>query len=55
MTARFLFENDPTDDDLEDVSLAETHVIADFHEDVRVEFTAAWSSVSESRDLLPFG
>ncbi len=53
VTARFLFENDPTEDDLEDVSLAETHVIADFLEDVTVDFTPVCAPVSGSRELLP--
>jgi hypothetical protein len=53
VTARFLFENDPTEEDLEDVSLAETHTIADFPEDVSVDFAPVWAPSSESRDLLP--
>jgi hypothetical protein len=52
VTARFLFENEPTDDDREDVSLAETYVMADFLDDVSVEFTAEWVPLSESRDVL---
>jgi hypothetical protein len=48
VTARFLFENDPTEEDLEDVSLAETHTIADFPEDVSVDFVGSELGVARS-------
>ena len=36
--ARFLFDHEPDDDDREDVSLAETSVIADFPAEVKITF-----------------
>lgn len=53
VNARFLFENDPTDDDRENVSEAETYAIADFNEDIEVVFVSTWVPISEPRDLVP--
>lgn len=50
--SRFLFENPPAEDDLENVSEAETYTIADFQEGVSVEFSAVWLPTSQARDLL---
>jgi hypothetical protein len=44
---RFVFENDPSDDDRENVSLAETYVIADFEDFVSVEAICGWVPVSK--------
>jgi hypothetical protein len=49
--ARFLFENDPTEEDRENVLEAETYTIADFSEDVEVTFSPAWIPMSEPRNL----
>ncbi|WP_308797701.1 hypothetical protein [Agromyces silvae] len=48
---RFMFENDPSEDDHENVSLAETYVIADFEDSVSVDATCVWLPVPVSRDL----
>ncbi|WP_308797711.1 hypothetical protein [Agromyces silvae] len=39
---RFIFENDPSEDDRENVALAETYVIADFEDFVTVEADCEW-------------
>lgn len=49
--ARFLFENEPTEDDRENVSEAETYAIADFHENIEVVFEPVEVPVSEPREL----
>lgn len=51
VAARFIFENDPTEEDRENVSEAETSTIADFHEDVVVTFSPVWIPATEPRDL----
>ncbi|MEU4454559.1 hypothetical protein AB0F44_24725 [Nocardioides sp. NPDC023903] len=49
--ARFLLENEPTDEDLENISEAETAMMADVRNDVAVSFTASWVPNSLPRDL----
>lgn len=51
--ARFLLENEPTDEDLEGMSEAETAMMADVRHDVAVSFTASWVPNSLARDLEP--
>lgn len=47
VTGRFLFENEPSEDDLENTSCAETYVVADFYPDISVRFSAIkWSSLT---------
>ena len=53
LSARFLFDHDPDDEDLEDVSLAETSVIADFPSDLTVSLNAIELQVGSPRALLP--
>ena len=53
IAARFLFEDEPSDDDREDVSLAETSVIADFTDAISVSFEAIRLPVPAPRDLAP--
>jgi hypothetical protein len=53
ITARFLFEGEPSEDDRENVSLAETYAIADFSTEVEIEFTPVQVPVAEPRDLHP--
>lgn len=53
ITARFLFEGEPSEDDRENVSLAETSTIADFSKEVEIEFTPVQVPVAEPRDLHP--
>lgn len=48
---RFIFENDPSDDDREDVSLVETYVIADFEDSVSVDAVWVWLPAPFPRDL----
>lgn len=48
---RFIFEDEPTDDDREDASLAETYVIADFDDSVSVSATCSWLPAGVPRDL----
>lgn len=50
--ARFLFENEPSDDDREDVSLAETSSTAEFSDDVTVSFRAVRVPASSPRTLV---
>jgi hypothetical protein len=50
---RFMFENEPDDDDREDTSLAETYVIADFEDSVSIETDCVWLPVSLPRDVEP--
>lgn len=52
VSVRLIFENDPTEDDLENMSEAETYAIADFTDEVTVSFKADWIPASESRELL---
>lgn len=49
--ARFLYES-VTAEEIEDVSLVETYVIADFHPDVVVTFTAVTVPFVDARVLL---
>lgn len=49
---RVIFENDPNDEDLENMSEAETYAIADFSDDVTVLFDADWVPTSEPRELM---
>lgn len=49
--ARFLLESEPTGEDLENMSEAETAVMADVRNDVAVAFTASWVPNSLPRDL----
>ena len=51
--SRFLFEHEPTTDELEIVVDAETEVIADFRSDVDVSFRGEALPPSTSRELLP--
>ncbi|UKJ63777.1 hypothetical protein H1Q78_19650 [Cellulosimicrobium cellulans] len=53
IAARFLFENDPSEDDRENVSLAETYTTADFPSEVEVDFSPVRVPVAEPRDLCP--
>ncbi|TFF12829.1 hypothetical protein [Cellulosimicrobium funkei] len=53
ISARFLFENRPTEEDCENVSLAETYSIADFGDEVVIEFAPVWLPCSMSRALEP--
>jgi hypothetical protein len=48
---RFLLENEPTDEDVENMSEAETAVMADVRSGVAVSFGATWVSNSSPRDL----
>lgn len=52
VSARLIFENDPTDEDLENMSEAETYAIADFSDDVTVLFDADWMPTSQPRELM---
>lgn len=52
-TLRFVFENEPDDEDLENLSLAETYMIADFGDDVTIDSRAAWTPMGSPRELLP--
>lgn len=52
IAARFLFDHEPTDDDREDVSLAETSLFTDFPDGFDVTFSAARVPVAEQRALL---
>lgn len=51
--ARCIFEAAPDEGDIEDVSLMETYVVADFSDDVFVEFTSDFVPPGEQRLLQP--
>lgn len=53
VSGRMIFDHVPTDDDVEDCSLVETHVIADMLPEVTVTLTAVGAEPPEPRDLLP--
>lgn len=53
ISARFLFAEHLSDEEILDTSEAETYVIADFGPDVSVEFVATRCPISKPREVLP--
>ncbi|GAA5001091.1 hypothetical protein [Actinopolymorpha pittospori] len=51
VVVRFLFEDDPGEEDRENVSEAETYVMADFLDEVSVAAQAEWVPASLPREL----
>ncbi|MFI8527789.1 hypothetical protein ACIGB8_25235 [Promicromonospora sukumoe] len=51
VSVRLIFENDPTEDDLENMSEAETYAIADFTDAVTVSFEADHVPAGQPREL----